>query len=221
MDIKKRLHNLSRQFGDSKVTLVAVTKTFDAKVVLQAYNAGHRDFGENKVQEMVEKAEVLPGNIHWHMIGHLQRNKVKYIAPFVHLIHSIDTERLLNEVDKQARKAKRVIDCLLQVHIAEEDTKFGFSYNEVRELIDSAIPTQLEHVRICGLMGMATNTDNEQQVRAEFKKLHKLFTEVKEKHFSGMPYFNKLSMGMSSDYKIAIEEGSNIVRVGTLIFGSR
>jgi pyridoxal phosphate enzyme (YggS family) len=196
------------------VTVVAVSKTKPTDVIQQAYEAGHVDFGENKVQELCQKHEILPKDIRWHMIGHLQRNKVKYIAPFVHLIHGVDSERLLNEISKQGAKNDRIIDVLLQIHIAEESTKFGFSYEEVEAVLLKA--KGLENVRITGLMGMASYTDNTAQLKAEFNGLQDFYNRLKATN-----KWTTLSMGMSNDYKLAVDLGSNMIRVGSLIFGSR
>ncbi len=203
------------------VKLVAVSKTKPVNDILTAYKSGHKIFGENKVQELAEKQVQLPNDIEWHMIGHLQRNKVKYIASFVHLIHGVDSFRLLEEIDKQANKNNRVIDCLLQVHIAKEETKYGFSFDEIHTILGSDEFKALTNIKITGLMGMATFTDNNDLVREEFKTLKYLFKELKNKHFDKDDCFNELSMGMSGDYQIAIEEGSTIVRIGSLIFGAR
>lgn len=200
-----------------EVTLVAVSKTKPNEAILEAYNAGHRVFGENKMQELTSKYENLPKDIEWHMIGHLQSNKVKYIAPFVSLIHGIDSFKLLKEVNKRAQQNDRVINCLLQIHIAQEDTKFGFSPDEVTTLMQTEEFKSLQHIKIVGLMGMATNTDNLTQVREEFKSLKTLFSLLQTQH----PTLNTLSMGMSGDYQLAIEEGSTMVRVGSAIFGAR
>nr|WP_293835231.1 YggS family pyridoxal phosphate-dependent enzyme [uncultured Arsenicibacter sp.] len=202
------------------VRLVAVTKTKPVAMLAEAYAAGSRIFGENKVQEMAEKQPQLPQDIQWHLIGHLQSNKVKYIAPFVSLIHSVDSLKLLQEINKQAAKHNRVIDCLLQIHIAEEETKFGLSAEEARELLHSADVQQLSHIRITGLMGMATNTDDETQIRKEFQGLKQLFDQLGEFRSDNV-VFSELSMGMSGDYLIAAEEGSTLVRVGSAIFGNR
>lgn len=198
------------------VTLVAVSKTKPVLEIMEAYNTGHRVFGENKVQEMEAKWEEMPKDIEWHMIGHVQRNKVKYMAPFVSLIHSVDSKRLLKEVNKQAKKVDRVIDCLLQIKIAEEDSKFGLDKDEALELLASEAFQKYENVRVIGLMGMATFTDNENQISEEFKKLKQIYDSVKDDY-----NFTHLSMGMSGDYSIAIKHGSNIVRVGSAIFGER
>ena len=196
------------------LTVVAVSKTKPADAIQQAYEAGHVDFGENKVQELCQKHEKLPKDIRWHMIGHLQRNKVKYIAPFVHLIHGVDSERLLNEINKQGAKNDRIIDVLLQIHIAEESTKFGFSYEEAEAVLSKA--KKLENVRITGLMGMASYTENTAQLTAEFSRLQDFYNRLK-----GTNKWTTLSMGMSNDYKLAVDLGSNMIRVGSLIFGSR
>ena len=212
-----------RQMGlpQSGVTLVAVTKTKPVEVLQQAYEAGLRIFGENKVQEMTEKYEALPKDIEWHLIGHLQSNKVKYMASFVAMIHSVDSLKLLQEINKHAMKHHRVIDCLLQMHIAEEETKFGLSEAELFELLAATELAELQNIRIKGLMGMATNTDDEQQIRQEFRGLKQLFDRVQSRFSAPNPDFKVLSMGMSGDYRIAIEEGSTMIRVGSLIFGHR
>ena len=196
-----------------KVTLVAVSKTKPNSLILEAYHAGQKIFGENKVQEVAQKAEDLPKDIVWHMIGHLQTNKVKFIAPFVALIHGVDSIKLLKEINKRAEQNNRVIDCLLQVHIATESTKFGVDITEVKEAITNA--KEFHNIKIVGLMGMATFTDNKQQVIQEFKSLNSVFKSVKNKDIT------TLSMGMSGDYQLAIEQGSTMVRVGSAIFGHR
>ena len=203
------------------VRLVAVSKFHPNEAILEAYRTGQRIFGESKVQEMTAKHDSLPQDIEWHFIGHLQTNKVKYIAPYVSLIHGIDSLRLLVEIDKQAARVGRVIDCLLQIHIAQEETKFGFTPDECRELLDGKEWKGLSHVRLCGLMGMATNTGNLAQVRHEFDSLHQLFREIQNNQMSGASWFSELSMGMSHDYHEAIEAGSTLVRIGTHIFGER
>ncbi|MBP1638781.1 MAG: alanine racemase domain protein [Bacteroidetes bacterium] len=205
----------------SHVTLVCVSKFHPNESILEAYEAGARVFGENKVQEVSRKQETLPKDIVWHFIGHLQTNKIKYIAPFVSLIHSVDSYRLLEEIDRQAAKSGRVIDCLLQVHIAQETTKFGFSPEELTTIFAAGKWGELTSVRIRGLMGMATFTDDEAQVHAEFRSLKTLFDQIKIAYFKDQPYFDTLSMGMSDDYRIAVEEGSTMVRVGSSIFGAR
>lgn len=205
------------------VTLVAVSKTKPATDIQQLYDAGERNFGENYVQELVEKQPALPADIKWHYIGHLQSNKVKYIASFVHLIHAVDSMKLLEEINKQAAKHNRVIDILLQLHIAQEDTKHGLDNNELLALMDEyeSKKIQLAHVRIRGLMGMATFTDDMEQVREELAKVKNMHTIVKDTYFIAQPYFNICSMGMSGDYTIAMEEGSTMVRIGSTIFGGR
>lgn len=213
--------NKVKQHVPSHVTLVAISKTHPVDHIMEAYNAGQRVFGENKVQEMVSKQEVMPKDIQWHLVGHLQSNKIKYIAPFVTLIHSVDSLKLLVAINKEAVKANRVIDCLLQVYIAEEETKFGLSVEELTELLESEEYKQLTHVRVCGVMGMATFTDNEDQIRKEFKSLKTIFTNLKNSYFPNTDSFRHISMGMSGDYAIAIEEGSTMIRVGSSIFGHR
>jgi pyridoxal phosphate enzyme (YggS family) len=204
-----------------KVTLVALSKTKPASLIQDLYDNGQRIFGENRVQELEEKHQALPKDIQWHLIGHLQRNKVKYIAPFVALIHSIDSERLLDEVNLQAKKNNRKIKVLLQFYIAQEETKFGFDIEEIKELF-SRIPTEsFDSIEFCGVMGMASFSDDENQVRSEFKKLKSVFDFLKSTYFSQNSEFNEISMGMSGDYKLAIEEGSTMVRVGSSLFGSR
>lgn len=220
MIIKNNLEQILQSLPKA-CTLVAVSKTHPPELVLQAYEAGQRVFGENKVQEMVAKYEVLPKDIQWHLIGHLQTNKVKYIAPFVHLIHSVDSLKLLQEIDKQAAKNRRTISCLLQVHIAQEETKFGFSPEEMEAFMHSTELPLLQSIRVIGLMGMASFTDNTRQVREEFKTLKKLFEKLKQRALPLNVSMTELSMGMSSDYAIAIEEGSTMVRVGSAIFGTR
>jgi len=186
-----------------------------------AYHTGQRAFGENKVQELVRKYEALPRDIEWHLVGHLQSNKVKYIAPFVHLIHSVDSLGLLQEIDKQAQKHNRIIPCLLQVYIAQEDTKFGFDERELRSMLQLPVVKSLRNIVVAGLMGMASNTNNKEQIRAEFKQLKQLFEQFKAETFAQNPHFTEISMGMSSDYEIAAAEGSTMVRVGSIIFGER
>ncbi|GAB2788364.1 YggS family pyridoxal phosphate-dependent enzyme [Rhabdobacter roseus] len=219
MSIRENIAHIEQQL-QSKARLVAVTKTKPVEVLQQAYEAGFRRFGENKVQEMVEKYEALPKDIEWHLIGHLQTNKVKYIAPFVALIHSVDSLKLLAEINKQAGKNNRVIDCLLQIHIAEEETKFGLSEPEARALLESEELIQMHHIRIVGLMGMATNTDDQAQVRKEFRVLRTFFDSLKSLPNERIQ-LRELSMGMSGDYLLAVEEGSTLVRVGSAIFGAR
>ena len=210
--IKDNLSTLLQSIPDS-ATLVAVSKTKPVENLLEAYEAGQRDFGENKVQELVDKASELPRNIRWHMIGHLQRNKVKYIAPFVSLIHSVDSIRLLNEIDRQGKKNDRVIDCLLQVRIAKEETKFGLTFQSCDEILNQ---NNYTHVRICGLMGMASFTDDQIQIESEFKSLAKYYNKHQDQYG-----WDTLSMGMSGDYSVALSCGSTMIRVGSRIFGSR
>lgn len=197
--------------------LVAISKTKPKEAVLEAYDAGQRIFGENKIQEMVWKQEELPKDIRWHMVGHVQRNKVKYIAPFVDLIHAVDSEKLLKEIDKQAKKNNRIIDCLLQIKIAEEDSKFGITIDDAQNILHSEIWKSLENVRVIGLMGMATLTEDQSKIKKEFSFLKSAFDRLKV----DQDQFSVLSMGMSGDYKIAIECGSTMVRVGSAIFGER
>jgi len=220
MSIAENLNGLKAELPDH-VELIAVSKTHPAEKVMEAYDTGHRHFGENKAQEMVAKSETMPSDIRWHLIGHLQRNKVKYIAPFVHLIHGVDSLKLLKEINKHAKQNERVIDCLIQVFIAKEDTKFGMDEKEVRTLIASTELQELEHIRVVGLMGMATNTDNIDQIKSEFKGLKQLFEDIKASDTPKHVEMNHLSMGMSGDYKLAIECGSTMVRVGSAIFGAR
>jgi pyridoxal phosphate enzyme (YggS family) len=216
----KRLHT---QFTAKGVTLVAVSKTNPVADIQVLYDLGQRDFGENYVQELTEKQPQLPADICWHYIGHLQGNKVKYIAPFVHLIHAVDSFKLLQEINKQALKVNRVIDVLLQMHIADEETKFGMDEKDIMVFMDyyEAQKNDLNNVRICGLMGMATNTEDEQQIHAEFARLHNFFIHLKDTSFFARPYFTTCSMGMSADYDMAIDEGSTMVRIGSLLFGER
>jgi pyridoxal phosphate enzyme (YggS family) len=203
------------------VQLVCVSKFNPNKSILEAYEEGERVFGESKVQELCEKYESLPKDINWHFIGHLQSNKIKFIVPFVSLIHGVDSFKLLTEIDKQAGKTEKIINCLLQIHIAQEETKFGFSANELKEMLAVGDWKQLKNIRICGLMGMATYTDNREQIRNEFKNLKTLFDKVKADFFPSETSFRELSMGMSDDFRIAIEEGSTLVRIGSSIFGHR
>ncbi|MEO6135220.1 MAG: YggS family pyridoxal phosphate-dependent enzyme [Ginsengibacter sp.] len=208
---------IRKELSSKNVALVAVSKLQSTKKIMDLYAFGQRDFGENYVQELVEKESLLPKDIHWHFIGHLQRNKVKYIAPFVHLIQSVDSEKLLKEIDKEAAKNNRVINCLLQVHIAEEETKFGFTEDELEKFFLNNEKIY-KNIKLAGLMGMGSLSDDNEKVKTEFKRLSTLFKNYFEKDRTDNSF---LSMGMSSDYKIAIEEGSNMVRIGSLIFGSR
>lgn len=220
MNIYNNIINLRKNLP-AGCRLVAVSKTQSLEKILDAYKAGQRAFGENKVQELVTKYESLPRDIEWHMIGHLQTNKVKYIAAFVALIHSVDTLKLLEEINKQGVKSGRVIPCLLQVHIAEEETKFGFSDDEVLSIVDTQVLERLKNVSIEGLMGMATFTEDKDQVRKEFRHLKRLFEELSSRRLPSNMNMKDLSIGMSGDYSIATEEGSTIVRVGSAIFGER
>lgn len=201
--------------------LIAVSKTQPIDYLQEAYNCGVRIFGENKAQELSSKYEVLPKDIEWHFIGHLQSNKVKYIAPFVSLIHSVDSLGILEEINRQALKNNRTIPCLLQFHIAMEDTKFGFSLEEANELLNSEAFKALKNIEIVGVMGMATYTENENQIREEFRSLKNIFDDLKNSYFTNQPNFKEISMGMSGDYELAIEEGSTMVRIGSSIFGER
>lgn len=221
MDIKNNLSELINSLEGKNCRLVAVSKTKPVEDLKEAYEAGQRIFGENKAQEMTEKEALLPKDIEWHMIGHLQRNKVKYIAPYVSLIHSVDSFKLLKEINKQAAKNERVIDVLLQIHIAEEETKFGLDKNELLELLHDIELPELKNIRIVGLMGMATFTQNQDQVRKEFKNLKNIYNEVLSENNSKNVEITELSMGMSGDYELAIEEGSTLIRVGSAIFGAR
>lgn len=216
MDIAENIKKLKEELGEG-ITLVAISKTKSNKDILAAYNAGQRIFGENKIQEMTEKQEALPGDIEWHMVGHVQRNKVKYMAPYVSLVHAVDSLKLLKELNKEAKKNDRTINCLLQIKIAEEESKFGINAAEAREILDSEAFSKFSNVKVTGLMGMATFTEDMEQVRREFSHLKTVFDDLKQEH----PNLEKLSMGMSGDYKVAIECGSNMVRIGSSIFGER
>jgi pyridoxal phosphate enzyme (YggS family) len=218
--IKEQLQQVRAEIP-ANVTLIAVSKTKPLADLQAAYDAGQRHFGENKVQEMVEKAQQLPTDIHWHLIGHLQTNKVKYMAGFVHLIHGVDSLKLLQEIDKQARKAKRVQDVLLQFHIAQEDTKFGLDLQEAQAILDSDVFKQLKSIQICGVMGMASNTSDQKQVATEFRTLKQIFEQLSNDYFQEQAFFKEISMGMSGDYPLAIQNGSTMVRVGSKIFGGR
>ena len=220
MSIAENLTEILNSLPEN-VKLVAVSKTKPNEDILEAYRCGQRIFGENKVQELVTKYESLPKDIEWHMIGHLQRNKVKYIAPFVSLIHGVDSFRLLKAIDKEGRKEDRVLRCLLQFHVAEEETKFGLDIEEAEQMLNSQEFKDLQFVRIDGVMGMATFTDDIDQVRREFKSLSAIFGYLKKTYFSDAPNFSEISMGMSGDYHLAIEEGSTMVRIGSNIFGER
>ncbi|MBL7826455.1 MAG: YggS family pyridoxal phosphate-dependent enzyme [Saprospiraceae bacterium] len=207
--------------ADKNVKLVAVSKTHPVERILEVYQHGQRIFGENRAQEMQVKHSVLPKDIEWHMIGHLQTNKVKYIASFVQMIHSVDSLTLLLEINKQGQKYNRTIDCLLQFHIASETTKFGFDLSEAEALLKTAEFHELTNIRICGVMGMATFTDDKTLVRNEFKTLKTIFTHLKQTYFKDSDFFTEISMGMSDDWEIAVEEGSTMIRIGSLIFGNR
>ncbi len=204
-----------------QVRLVAVSKTKPVSDIQQAYDDGQRIFGENKALELRDKAEQLPDNIHWHFIGHLQRNKVKYIAPFVKLIHGVDSLRLLKEINKEALKNDKIISCLLQFHIASEETKFGLNIEEASELLSSEEYKQMKNIKITGVMGMASNTFDTDLVRAEFQHLLNIFQSIRYKFFLDNIFYREISMGMSSDYQIAVQEGSTLVRIGSSIFGAR
>ncbi len=220
MSIKENLLKLKDQIP-ANVKLIAVSKTNPINKILEIYNAGYKIFGENRVQELIDKQPQLPADIEWHFIGHLQTNKVKYIAPFITMIESIDSLKLLKEVNSEAEKNNRVIDCLLEMYIATEESKFGLDLSEAFAILDSTEFKDMRNIRICGLMGMATYTDYTDIVRKEFKNLKLYFNQIKEKYFTDKSYFKEISMGMSGDYQIAIEEGSTMVRIGTAIFGDR
>jgi pyridoxal phosphate enzyme (YggS family) len=221
MSIADNIIALKRETELNNVTLVVVSKTKPVTDIQEAYDAGQRVFGENQVQELVEKYQALPKDIEWHLIGHLQSNKVKYIAPFITMIHSVDSIKLLQEINKQALKNNRVIDCLLQIYIADEETKFGLSFDEAIELLRSNEYTELKNIRIRGLMGIATNTDNEKQIKEEFYELDTFFDGIKASFFRKEDSFDELSMGMSSDYKLAMQHNTTMVRIGSTVFGAR
>ncbi|MDT0646050.1 YggS family pyridoxal phosphate-dependent enzyme [Zunongwangia sp. F260] len=216
MNISKNIKKYKDELPEN-IKLVAISKTKPNEDLLEAYEAGQRIFGENKIQEMTDKWESLPKDIEWHMVGHVQRNKVKYMAPFVGLIHAVDSLKLLKEINKRAKNEERVIKCLLQIKIAEEDSKFGISKEEAEEILNSEAYNKMENTEVVGLMGMATFTEDENQVKSEFLKLKAIFDDFKEKY----PSMKELSMGMSGDYKIAVECGSTMVRIGSSIFGER
>ena len=220
MDIKENLNRIKATLP-AGVKLVAVSKTHPAEMLQEAYDAGQRIFGENKVQEMTAKSQVLPNDIEWHFIGHVQSNKIKMMAPYVSVIQGVDTYDKLAEIDRQAAKFSRHITCLLQLHIATEETKFGFSADECTAMLDEGKWKDLKNITIGGVMGMASNTDNEAQVLDEFRRLKQLFDSYKEKYFKDSPDFNTISAGMSGDYQLAIQSGSNMVRIGSSIFGER
>lgn len=221
MDLKANYQQLKTLCNENSAKLIGISKVHPVEKIKEVYDWGHRDFGENKAQELQEKQPQLPDDINWHFVGHLQRNKVKYIAPFVHLIHSIDSLKVLKEVDKEAGKNNRVIDVLLQVKIAQEPSKFGFEESEVLSLVESEDFKKLPNIRICGLMGMASLTDDKTQVRSEFRFLRNLFEQLANDQFQDKSHFKELSMGMSGDYEEALAEGSTMIRVGSAIFGPR
>lgn len=220
MSIKENLNEIRKEL-QSNVGLVAVSKFHGVDEIMQAYEIGQRIFGESRVQELIEKQPSLPQDIEWHFIGRLQRNKVKFIVPFINCIHSVDSKRLLVQIEQQAAIVDRVIPCLLQIHIAEEDTKAGFSESECWDFLSKGKWKEWHHIKLVGIMGMATFTDDEEVVKGEFKRLNTFFKKTKEHFFADAPYFKELSIGMSSDYKLAIEEGSTLIRVGSNIFGER
>jgi len=220
MSIRENINQLRLEIPGN-IKIIAISKTKSPAQILEAYNAGYRFFGENRVQELTEKAAILPGDIQWHMVGHLQTNKVKNIIPFISLIHSVDSIKLLGVINNESLKIYKIQDCLLQVYIAREETKFGFSEDELAATLRSQEFAKLSNIRIAGLMGMATFTDDESVVREEFRNLAMIFKKIKKDFFPDQDFFRELSMGMSGDYKIAIEEGSTMVRIGTLIFGER
>lgn len=220
MDIQEKIEQIKATLP-ANVQLIAVSKTKPIGDIEEAYRAGQRTFGENRPQEMAAKCKALPRDIEWHMIGHLQEKNVKYIAPFVTLIHSVDSLKLLRKIDREAEKNGRNIPCLLEFHIAEEESKSGLSAEEAEKILESEEYRKLAHVRIDGVMGIATNTGNRKQVRKEFRALHAVFERLREKYFSGQKEFKQISMGMSGDYRLAIEEGSTMVRIGSSIFGER
>lgn len=220
MNIQENINDLKKNIP-ANVRLVAVSKFHDVDDILQVYETGHKVFGESRVQELIEKQPSLPKDIEWHFVGRLQRNKVKFIVPFIDCIHSVDSKRLLLQIERQASNVNRVVSCLLQIHIAEEETKTGFTEDECLDFLSKGQWKEWKHIQIAGLMGMATFTDDEETVRGEFKRLKNLFSKIKEHFFADETSFKEISMGMSSDYKTAIEEGSNLIRVGSNIFGER
>lgn len=220
MDIQANLKEVLTSLP-TQVKLVAVSKFHPNESIEQAYRAGQRIFGESKVQELTSKYETLPKDIEWHFIGHLQTNKVKYIAPYIAMIHAVDSYKLLAEIDKQAAKNGRVIPCLLEIHIAQEESKYGFTFQECREMLEAGEWKNLTHICIAGLMGMATFTEDETEIKREFDSLKRFFNEIKQNYFADRDTFREISMGMSHDYPLAIEAGSTLVRVGSKIFGER
>lgn len=221
MSIADNISAIKKEIGNTGVKLIAVSKTKPLESITEAYETGQRIFGENTVQELVDKHEKLPKDIEWHLIGHLQTNKVKYIAPFISMIHSVDSMKLMQEINKQALKNNRVIDCLLQLEIADEDTKFGMDLAEAVELLRSDQFKELKNIRICGVMGIATLTENPSRTKEEFYELSTFFKGLKDTFFRENPAFSEISMGMSGDYKLAIDQGSTMIRLGSTIFGNR
>jgi len=221
MSVAQIISNLNTELKAFDAHLIAVSKTYPPEKVLEAYHSGQRKFGENKVQELTSKYEVLPKDIEWHLIGHLQTNKVKYIAPFVSLIHSVDSIKLLREINKEAKKVNRTIPVLLQIYIADEETKFGLDFAEAEQLMTSTDFSSFENIQVVGFMGMATNTDNQEKIRNEFQSLKLFFEKCKSLNNTTNIQLKEVSMGMSGDYKLALEEGSTMVRIGSFIFGSR
>lgn len=221
MSIADNISSIKKEIGTKGVKLIAVSKTKPLESIIEAYDSGQRLFGENIVQELTEKYNKLPKDIEWHLIGHLQTNKVKYIAPFISMIHSVDSLKLLQEINKQALKANRIINCLLQLEIADEDTKYGMDMAEAVELLRSDEYKALKNIRICGVMGIATFTDNRKKIREEFYELYNFFSGLKATFFRNNPAFTEISMGMSGDYELAIEQGSTMIRLGSTIFGER
>ncbi len=221
MSVRDNIKEFDELLNLTNCKLIAVSKTKPIELIKEAYEAGQLDFGENKVQELREKPSNLPEGIRWHMIGHLQTNKVKYIAPFIYMIHAVDSLKLLKEINKQGLKNNRIINCLLQIHIAEEEHKFGFSESDIKELLSFGEFGLFQNIKIVGLMGMATNTDSKVQIQKEFKKLKNFFDEIKSKYSTSNVEMKEISMGMSNDYRLAIDEGSTMIRVGSKIFGAR
>lgn len=219
-DIASNIIRLKKEIP-TNVKLVAVSKTKPVDQIFEAYNSGHRIFGENRVRELIEKKESLPDDIEWHFVGHLQSNKVKLIIPFISVIQSVDTFKLLQVINNEAFKNNRIVNCLLQFHIAEEETKFGFNLSETKEMIESEEFGEMRNIRLCGVMGMATYTDNIEQIRQEFRNLFNCYNELKNRYFIQQSSFCEVSMGMSGDFPVAIEEGSTMIRLGSVIFGER
>lgn len=220
MNILENIGKLREELPN-EVKIVAVSKTHTPEIIMQLYNSGYKVFGENRVQELLEKYEAMPKDTEWHFVGHLQSNKVKYLAPFIKMIHGIDSFRILKTVNREAKKHSRIIPCLLQFHIADEETKFGLSEEEAYEILDSEEYKTLKNISIVGVMGMATLTDDKEKIRKEFRFLKRIFDNIKKEYFPRKKGFKEISMGMSEDYQIAVEEGSTIVRIGSSIFGSR